>query len=185
MKTNAFRTIFIWVLIITVFLLFSLWVFLIYKSYFYRGGVARISEETSSKQNRDSYLASIRNVLRRTEGGFEVIERRFIKENDVPTFIKFLEGQAEIFRVKADLNGITLDPVLKNSIFRILRIRVNGSGYWEDAISFVHALDMMPYETRIDRVSFSKLPETIGDLKIPKTSKPSWSVVVDISQYVK
>ncbi len=183
MKTNRSKTIFIWVLAVVTLLLFSLWIFLIYKSYFYRGEVARISEEISSKQNQSSYLISIRKVLRGTEGGLETIEERFIKEDDIPAFIKFLEGRAEAFKIKADLNGIVLDPAVKNSIFRILHIRINGSGSWIDVISFVHALDTMPYAAHIDRVSFSKLPEVAVDPKM--SSKPSWSVVTDISQYIR
>lgn len=173
MKTiNGFRSILVWVLALIALSLISLWVFLISKSYSYRTEINSVNVEISSNENHNSYLNSIHNVLRGTEGSLEVIEGRFIKENDVPIFIKFLEGEADAFKVKADLSGINLDPATKNSLFRILHVRINGSGSWADLISFVHALDTSNYEAHIDSVNFSN-------------SKSSWNIVMDISQYVQ
>lgn len=152
----------------------ALWAFVILESYAYRAEVVAIESEITSVASRDSYLSSIRNVLRGTEGDSAVIENRFIGEDDVPKFIEYLESEAARSRIDADLSGIVLEPVKKDNPWKTLRVRVSGVGEWKDAISFVHAIDMMDYAARIEKLSFTKAATGNG-----------WNVAIDISQYLK
>ncbi|MDO8579558.1 MAG: hypothetical protein Q7R72_01670 [bacterium] len=183
MKINGLKQTLLIIIGLVITVLSVVWVFIIIESYSYRSEIVRISDEIKSAANRDSYLSSIRNVLRGTEGDIGAIENRFIGEDDVPGFIEFLERQTRDIGIKAELTGINLDPVIKNSVFRVLHVRINASGSWQEAISFINALDMMPYAMNIDHISLSKMPDSSIDSKVPPNSV--WNIVIDISQYTK
>jgi len=183
MKINGLKQTLIIIIGLVIAVLSIVWVFIIIESYSYRSEIIRISDEIKSATDRDSYLSSIRNVLRGTEGDVSAIESRFIGEDDVPGFIEFLERRARDIGIKAELTGINLDPVVKNSIFRVLHVRINASGSWQEAISLINALDMMPYAMNIDHVSLSKAPNISTDSKVLPNSV--WNIVIDISQYTR
>lgn len=158
-----------------------LWLFLLVKSFSYKSEILNIRQDVAEAESRSTRLFSVRDIWRSTEGDLGSIEERFIREDEVPSFISMLEGQAETSSVKADLSGIIIDPANKNSPFRFLRVRVNVSGSWSDLISFVHSLDTMAYASRVDKISLSKSADSAD----PNISGTVWNAVVDISQYIK
>ncbi|MEK7596703.1 MAG: hypothetical protein AAB450_01170 [Patescibacteria group bacterium] len=183
MKTHGFKKTLIIILWLLITVLFAAWIFVIAESYSYRSEIVRISDEIESAMNRDSYLSSIRNVLRGTEGDVGTIEGRFILPDDVSDFIEFLEKQARDLGIKAELTDINLDTAVKNSAFRVLRVRMSALNSWQEAVSLINALEMMPYIASIDRVNLSKATDTGIGSEVPP--KSVWNVVIDISQYVK
>lgn len=165
--------------------LFAAWVFVVVESYSYRSEIIRISDEIESAMNRDSYLSSVRNVLRGTEGDVGAIEGKFILPDDVPNFIEFLEKQARDLGIKAELTGINLDTAVKSSAFPVLRVRMSALSSWQEAVSLINVLEMMPYAASIDRVSLSKATDTDTETSPKVPPKSVWNVVIDISQYIK
>jgi Tfp pilus assembly protein PilO len=176
MKTSIFRILFMWIMVVLTLVMAFVWIFMIWQSFSYKNEVTKIREEMGTNESREKYLTSIKNVLRDIEVKVKSLENMFIAEASVPDFIDYLENKADSFGIKANIGGISLDPVSTNG-FKTLHVRVNGSGRWSDAVSFVHSLDTMPYVSEINRVSFTKIVDTEGGA--------GWGVVVDISQTVK
>ncbi len=176
MKTNIFRTLFMWSMIVLTFAMLAIWIFMIWQSFSYKADIMKIKDEIGTNESRDAYLTSIKNVLRDTDEKVKSLESMFILESGVPDFIDYLENKAGNFNIKATISGISLDPVASNG-FKTLHVRVNGSGSFADSVAFVHSVEIMPYVSRIDRVSFTKNNDT--------TVSGEWAVSVDISQTVR
>jgi len=174
MKNKTLKILFLWILTIVVLGAVALWVYFIVKTYAYKTEIESIRSEISATASRESYLVSVKNVFRDMDDNIKFIENRFINESNIPVLVEFLENEARLFEIKADIGSINIDPLSKNATFKILRIRINGSGSWANLVSFVNSLDTMEYAARIERVNFSK---------VEKSS--DWNVVIDISQNIR
>ena len=168
------RKIFIWILSGLALALFCLWIYLIYMSYTYRTEIATISGSFALAAQKETYLASVRSVIRSSSADIKSMQDRFVEEVDVPEFIDLLEGMAADIGIKADLGAIQLDPPEADYKFRVLNLHMTVSGSWGRTVSFIDALDGMPYASHIERVNLSKPSGDAG-----------WVADIDLIQYVQ
>jgi Tfp pilus assembly protein PilO len=174
MKNKTLKTFFLWILALTFIGAVILWGYLLFETYSLKTEINSIKSEISATAGRELYLNSVKNLLRDMDDKLKSIKDRFITEDKIPVFIEFLEDEASLHGIKADLSSIAIDPLSKNATFRILRVHINGLGSWEELISFVHSLDTMKYAARIEKINFSK-----------SAKDSDWNVSMDISQNIK
>lgn len=177
MKSNPVSKIAFTITLISTSVLLSVWAFLIYKSVSTRSHIVTIEAEAREKSSESTYSNSVRNILRDSKENLEAIDARFVPEESVPEFITMLESQAETSKVRVNLSGIDVTPTSPHAQ---LQVKVNGFGEWKNVVSFVTALDSMPYASRINNVNFTK--QGVGNNAEATTT---WAFNLDFVQYLK
>ncbi len=148
----------------TALILLGAWIFIIFKSYSYKGQIATISQELKTKSSENVYLTSLKTTLREAKSEAESIDKRFVSEEEVPSFITMLEDKASDLGVKVDFGSINLEEgeILDGK----LKLQISGSGTWENVMNFIVLLDSLPYASTIEEMRLhnpSAMSET-GDV---------------------
>ncbi|HVT75168.1 MAG TPA: type 4a pilus biogenesis protein PilO [Candidatus Paceibacterota bacterium] len=132
------------------------WGFVAYKSYGMKADIASISANATSAAANDAYLISLKDALRDSKDELAEIDRRFITKDGIPAFIDSIEQSAQAYDVKADLSALDIDESGDASLPRPLTFHMTGSGGWKEVVSFLSAVESMPYALRIEDVSLGK-----------------------------
>lgn len=178
MKNNSISKIALVSLSLCTLVLLSAWAFLMYESGSLHTKIVEIALEAEDKSFESTYSSSVRNTLREAKADLSLIDQRFVEKDLVPEFINVLEQKGDASGAQVNLGSINVEP---GAPYGLLKIRMTGSGTWEQMLSFVSVLDSLPYVLRIDNLSFTK--RGIGTTGAQATT--SWGFNLDIVQYVK
>jgi Tfp pilus assembly protein PilO len=134
----------------TALVLLGAWIFIIYKSYSYKSQIATVSQELKTKSSENVYLTSLKTTLREAKSEAESIDKRFVSEEEIPSFITMLEDEASDLGVKVNFGSINLEEgeILDGK----LKLQISGSGTWENVMGFIVTLDSLPYASTIEEM---------------------------------
>lgn len=126
---------------------------------------------------KDEQLSSVRIALRESSETLESIDKVFIREDEISSFIDSLEVLASDYGVSISLGSISVDAIPNISSNKQLRIRASSVGTWSNLVSFMTSLEALPKAVLIQRVSFNK---DVGSTTV-KESVGEWNATFDIS----
>lgn len=155
------------------------WALLVYLSYSYKADIAEASAADRERVSESSYLASLRALMREEEADIQAIEERFIQEEDIPLFVESLEDKASQSGVEATLGSLNLGNAAEGSAIAPLSVSIAAKGPWQSLVRFVSALDYLPYASKIEGVSFSKIESSAPE------AQGAWNARIDFIQYVE
>lgn len=173
-KTN---TVLISVVIAILIVLLAVLGFIVYKSYAYKADIAVLQSAARDASALAARHATLARNLKSSKADLDAVDARFIREDAVSDFIDMLERTASQEGVSANIGSINLESGTREGGIKALNLRVDGSGTWEDAISFIAALESMPYALRISTASIQRISAD-GELA------GTWRFAVDLRQYV-
>lgn len=158
----------------------SLGGFFMYSIYSLDSETASLIAEAQDLSKKSQQLASVRTVLRESSALLEDIDDIFVAEDFVSSFIDSLESLATTYNVTISIGSINIEPIPNMTETKQLRIRVSGSGNWEDVVSFSASLESLPRAVSIQTFSLSKDTASKGE------SEPvRWNTALDISTLIR
>ncbi|MBI5134384.1 MAG: type 4a pilus biogenesis protein PilO [Candidatus Taylorbacteria bacterium] len=156
------------------------WAFLVYKAYSYKAEIAEASVAAKERLAESSYLASLRSLIKEEKEDIEEIEARFVPEEELPAFVEFLEESAVDAGIEATLGSLGLAAAAEGSSIAPLSISISAKGPWASIVRFVSALDALPYASKIESVSMTKIESAT-----PEKGVVAWNARIEFVQYVE
>lgn len=189
---SKLNTYLIYIIALILIALITVLSFIVYKSYEYKAQTASLVAETALLGHQRTSISSIRAALVSAQSAVATIESRFIKETDVPDFISSIErlgvdNSVSINIVSVDLDKIEVkvpkksEPKPTTPVVpppRNLRMRIDGTGSWQQVIRFISALESRQSALTVQSMSLAKT--------VPPAERPqeTWRFSADITQFV-
>ncbi|HEY9481081.1 MAG TPA: hypothetical protein VIR98_02500 [Candidatus Paceibacterota bacterium] len=163
-------------LVVLAFGLLCAWIFILWQSASLRTKVEEASAQISEAAAKETYLITLKKALIDARESVGELDRRFVPEDGVPAFIDMFEARLSSSGSKAALGTVSLDDPAEGSHIRSLRLRVSGTGTWNEAMALVSSLESMESLLSIRSLSLVSSENDSG--------KKTWGVSADLSQYV-
>jgi hypothetical protein len=172
MNQKSFSSIKLTIFIVISIALLGGWIFLAYKSRSYRNELSTIEAEARNKSSENSYLISVKSVLRDSKEDIDVINSRFLHKDSLPEYINLLEGKVAEAGIKADFGSINADQ-------KTFSVRMTGSGSWEKVIDFIAVIDSLPYASKIDNIGIQ-----MNGGSQDANAAQVWNFTLSLTQYL-
>ncbi len=186
---SKLNTYFIYILATILVALIGLLSFVVYKSYTYKALTASLVSEAALSAHRRTSLSSVKASLVAAKSDVASIEARFINESDVPNFISSIERLGSEVMTSMSIISVDLDKIEVKipkktdtkpapPANRNLRMRIDGTGSWQEVVRFIAALESRPSAISIQSMSLAK---TVPPAETPQAT---WRINLDITQFV-
>jgi Tfp pilus assembly protein PilO len=179
MKSHRTSLVTVIILGILVVALLGAWIFFGYKASSYKKEIALLATEAKNKSALDAYLSSVRNALRDSKSDLAIIKSQFITKDEIPEFINLLESKASKSGVRADFSSININT--DETSREVLKIKITGTGDWNNVTDFISTLDSLPYASHIGSINLNKISGAPQD----KTIALTWGFSMELSQYLE
>lgn len=175
MKHTSTHTVIISILTGILLLSLSVWVFLIIQSNSIKSENSNVEAKIITGGAHESYLNSIRTVLKRSKNELAIIHGQFIKKDNVSEFISLLEAEALANNLDTDFSSIDSTP--KDALRDTLKIRITSSGTWIHTMRFIKMLESLPYASKIEELTLVKEAD-------PEKKTFVWKTNINLVAYV-
>lgn len=144
-----------WIILALAFFMFAIYGFLFWNIKVKNEKASELLNTIIESGNKDQALRSIKNSLEQNKDSLNRVDSYFVNTDGAVGFIEGLEKLASDGGVSLTIGGVNneIDTKVKNDFKEILRLRVDVSGSWANVVSFISALETLPFRVQIETVS--------------------------------
>lgn len=154
----------------------SLLIFILISIHNNRQAAAELAKKIEEQNLQTNQAENILSLLERTKESQAFLNSYFISDGDIVKAIETIENTGDKADFPVTISGLSADDSSNLPIGTINKVkaRLDGKGSWKGALTFLSALEALPYKMSLSNISLKR--EGSGD----KTSSPLWTVSLQI-----
>ena len=121
--------------------------------------VSVLVNEISLRSKQDSAFRSVKAVVGETADLREKVNSYFVGRDGVSTFLELVESIGRESGADVSIKSVDLLASPDSTAHATLSLSVESIGAWGIQLQFLSLVELLPFEVRVDRVSFSETVE--------------------------
>lgn len=145
--------------------------------------ISSMLNDADRELKRDEFLLKTKLILNENSESISKLDEYFVKRDEVPKFIENIENLARNIGVDLNVAYVSVEAETRNKddFKELLKMRVEVIGSWDSVMTFVSALENLPFRVLIQSVAVTS-DKSQEELFFENSSSPSsWKGNIEFS----